>query len=732
MVSRMRRNPARLIGAGYLLVSALATYLTFGGPVPLEDPGLGDSLYFLLIALHAVWGVALLLPAPFNRRRLRRFVQVPDLLLAFALLLFLFAYVFAVNANMDYVQRFIESGGELRLALDTETERAIAALRYGPFLLLNLVFSVLIRLLRPRMVRHAIGSAMIAGTDRLARERRGAAVWGLPLTLLSVALSSLSFPSFVSIDGYGWLGFVSLAPLLLALRASSYPRGVFLTVLYGTLTTLVVNFWLGTFSLVSLQISVMIFFFFYLFFSVPALWLYRHATRLRFLVLPLAWTAFELMRSSGFLGYPWALIGHSQYRFLPLIQLAAVTGVWGVSFVVLLVNSGLAELLAGIRSGRRPPIAPILTSLAVLLVVLFGGTIALAADGLDEREPERTVRIALVQQNSDPRKHEYRRTFDSLVRLTNQSLAYDPDIVAWSETAFVPNIRRWSEEDPRRHSLARLVQDFLSYQQSINTWLLTGNDDYARIFDDDGNEIDRHHFNASVLFSDQGERVKTYHKVRLVPFTEHFPYEHIFPGIYQLLLDFDVHFWEPGTERTVFEHPRFRFSTPICFEDVFPDEVRRFVLEGTEVILNITNDYWSLTEVQAKQHFTGGMFRAVENRRPLVRSTASGLTAHVDEYGRILSTLPYYEEAYLVADVEIAQDQPLTFYTRHGDWFPALSLLLALLLAVYGGRRELVEFARKTRGLPQRVIIDLRAAREKLREKAREKAHEKPQSPRDD
>ncbi len=111
MVSPIRRYPARLIGAGYLLVSALATYLTVGGPVPLEDPGLGDSLYFLLIALHVVWGVALLLPATFDRRRLRRFVQVPDLLFAFALLLFLFAYVFAVNANMDYVQRFIESGG---------------------------------------------------------------------------------------------------------------------------------------------------------------------------------------------------------------------------------------------------------------------------------------------------------------------------------------------------------------------------------------------------------------------------------------------------------------------------------------------------------------------------------------------------------------------------------------------------------------------------------------------
>ncbi|TVQ38270.1 MAG: apolipoprotein N-acyltransferase [Spirochaetaceae bacterium] len=702
MAQEALRHPGRVAGACYLLVSLLAIYLTISGPAPLEAPGLGDSLYFVLIGLHVVWGVLLLMPpasraAAFDCRRVRRFIQVPEALLAYAVVLFLFAWVFAINANMDYVQRFIEMGGDLRLALDTETERAIAVLRYGPFLVLNLAFYLLLRVLRPQLVRRAIAPSLIADRDTVARTVRWPAVWGLMLVFLSVFLSATALPSFLNLNGVALLGFVSLAPLLLALRGSSYARGVFFAVVYGTLTTLVVNFWLGTFSLVSLQISVIIFLFFYLLFIVPALWFYRRVAVLRFTVIPLAWTGFELLRSSGFLGYPWALIAHSQYAVLPLIQMAAFSGVWGISFVLLLVNAGLAELLAGVGSGRRPPLMPLLGALALLGSAMFVGTAVLAADGLDQRQPDRTVRIALIQQNSDPRKHEYRRTFTSLTRLTDQSLAYNPDIVAWSETAFVPNIRRWSQEDPRYHSLARLVQDFVRYQHSIATWLVTGNDDYARVFDDEGSEVERHHFNAAVLFSDRGERKQTYHKIRLVPFTEHFPYEHIFPRVHALLQEYDVHFWEPGSERTVFEHPMFRFSTPICFEDVFPDEVRRFVLEGTEVILNITNDYWSLTEVQAKQHFVGGMFRAVENRRPLVRSTASGLTSHVDEYGRILATLPYYEELYLVADVEIAADQPITFYTRHGDWFPVTALALLPIMLLISDRNRLAARLKRAR-----------------------------------
>ncbi|TVR04108.1 MAG: apolipoprotein N-acyltransferase [Spirochaetaceae bacterium] len=712
-----RRMPGTLAlfsGAAALTAALSTLYFALGGPVPLTNPGLGDLPYFLLIALHYLWGATMILVRPrLDRKRIRWFVVAADALAAYTLLLFLFAWIFALNANMDYVQRFVEAGGDLRLALDTRTERAIAALRFGPFLLVNALFSLLIRVRRSALVRATAPPAMIESSDPTAAYLRPFASWGLLLTLVSVLLSTLSFPSFVHLDGIGPLGFISLVPLLLAIRGSSYRRGLFLGVAYGTFTTLLVNFWLGTFSLVSLQISVLIFFCFYLLFMLPTLWFYRRIRVARFLVFPLAWTFFELARSSGFLGYPWALVGHSQYRVLPLIQLSTITGVWGVSFLVLLVNSALAELAVHLLVRRREPVrepvagmprtavrptqapvatarVPLATAAALLLLVFAGGSLALGIGRTDSgggdaaaRTDARTVRIALIQQNSDPRKHDYDQTFEALRRLTDQSLVHNPDIVAWSETAFVPNIRRWGEENPRFNPFARLVHEFRAYQASIETWLLTGNDDYARVFDENNREIERHHFNAAVLFSDTGERTQTYHKIRLVPFTEHFPYEHIFPRIHQLLQDFDVYFWEPGEERVVFEHPLFRFSTPICFEDVFPNEVRQFVTAGAEVILNISNDYWSLTEVQAQQHFAAGMFRAVENRRPLVRSTASGLTAHVDEYGRVLATLPQYQEAYLIADVVIPGRLRTTIYTRFGDWFPVACLLALIGLTLF-------------------------------------------------
>ena len=207
-------------------------------------------------------------------------------------------------------------------------------------------------------------------------------------------------------------------------------------------------------------------------------------------------------------------------------------------------------------------------------------------------------------------------------------------------------------------------------------------DDYDLIISDSGEER-RIDYNAAVLFSPDGRREATYHKVHLVPFTEYFPYKSELPGIYDLLLKFDVTFWEPGKVRSVLRHPLFNFCTPICFEDTFPMDVREFVLRGADVIMNLSNDYWSLTEVEAKQHFISSLFRAVENRRPLLRSTASGYTSYVDSAGRQIDGLPFYEEGYLIVDVRL-ESKGLSVYTWIGDWFPlvcAIGLCTLLLIS---------------------------------------------------
>ncbi len=658
-----------------------------------------------MVFFHLLWGAVLFgLSRRLSLNTHTLLARSAEMLFGYTFLLFWVLYAFASNANMDYVQRFVESGGDLNFALDTATERLLVGVRFTPFLVVNLAYYVVPRLRGAQRVDQALRPGNAAYGEPVWRRlvRR----WALPLALASSALSGFALPSFLAADGIWILGWIAMIPLFLVFSVTGFWGGVFYGLLYGLFRTVLINYWLATFSLVSLQFAVAIFVFFYGLF-LPALMFFFHAMpRFRLLLLPLGWTVFEYLRSSGFLGYPWALTAHSQYSVVPLLQFASISGVWGVSFLVILVNAVLAHTLIRRMDGWRPPWAILGGTFAGVAVLFYLGSLAMAFGAAsagssvpggpeDENEtlaedsrPEH-VRVALIQQNSDPRKHEYSDTLSTLQELTNEALREDPDIIIWSETAFVPNIRRWGAEEPPRSRYARLVQRFLDYQESIDTWLVTGNDDYEVIRDEEGNEIDRLNYNAAILFNDEGRRMDTYRKIKLVPFTEYFPYQKSLPWVYQLLLEFDTHFWEPGEERTVFRHADFAFSTPICFEDVFPNEVRKFVAAGAEIIANISNDYWSLTPVQAKQHFVAGIFRAVENRRPVVRATASGVTAHVDRFGRIKATVPSYSEEYLVADVTLAPER-FTVYTRWGDWFPISAGLLLLLSAIFKVSRSLL------------------------------------------
>ncbi|MCX7786735.1 MAG: apolipoprotein N-acyltransferase [Spirochaetes bacterium] len=587
---------------------------------------------------------------------------------------FLFSYIFAANANLDYVQWFIRSGGNLKLAPDSRTERAVAFVRYGPLLMGG--FWVYIR------------NAEVRRPDS----------WRLPKVLFSSLLTTLSFPSFLQLDGYGALAWVALIPLFSVLFRSDRKAIVFYGTVYGTYTSTLINFWLGTFSLVSLLVIILIQgAFYFLFMMVCAPLLQRVKPLYRFVLVASLFTLFEYARSSGFLGYPWGLLGASQYQWPVVLQVAEITGVWGVSFLLFLWNAALAELWTESWEESSQRVRAILFSaLLVVGALVYGGWILKEDMGLwTPSLPMKggSVRIALIQQNTDPRKDEYRKTFEVLKRLTDEVLRSKEspvDLVVWSETAFVPNLRRWSREDPEKFELARLVRDFLAYQKTLGTYLITGNDDYE-IVSKAGSEEVRKNYNAAVFFAPDGSIQGVYHKNKLVPFTEYFPYEKEFPWVYKALQSFDVHFWEPGTEQTVFQHPQFRFSTPICFEDVFPNLVRKFVLNGADLIVNISNDYWSLTPVEGKQHAIHSVLRAIENRRPLLRATASGWTLYSDPYGRIQSSLPLYEEGALLVEVplgEVLQGrvEGQTFYTRYGDWFPLWCggvIFLLILLTVW-------------------------------------------------
>jgi apolipoprotein N-acyltransferase len=191
-----------------------------------------------------------------------------------------------------------------------------------------------------------------------------------------------------------------------------------------------------------------------------------------------------------------------------------------------------------------------------------------------------------------------------------------------------------------------------------------GNDDTRKEVNEQGvwGEVS---YNGVWLF-EKDTMKQLYRKLHLVPFTEHFPYRKQLPFIYDMLAGRDdIHLWKAGTDPVVFETGRLKFSTPICFEDTFGYLSRNFVRNGAELLVNVSNDAWSKSVPAQMQHLSMAVFRAVENRCSMIRSTASGQTCAVDPNGRVLAMAEPFVETYL--NVEIPLVKPAALYTRWGD-----------------------------------------------------------------
>ena len=637
-----------------------------------------------------------------------------ELLWALSLIMFLFAYIYALSANMDYVQRYIASSGKLKLAESTALEQLYAVLRYGPMLLLNGIYYIWHRIYTRRKAESVWKEHWVY---------RCITHWALPWVILSAVLFGFSFPSAITLNGLGWLAWFSLVPVLLVLLTVEPGRGVFYGVVFGTLQALIVNYWHGTYDYVSLHLITITVVVEYLIFMMFLVWLIKISGKWGFLIVAGAWLFFDYLRSVGVIGYPWGIIGTTQFKFIPLIQIASITGVWGVDFVVLLCNTALAwTLMAGpfkwtwfkkqdadvvpVQNGKmsfRGRIEAIVQTLvksffpfaaffSVFALSVMAGIIIL--HGVQQRLYRDTdvpvATIVLVQQNTDPRKHEYRKNFDKLMQLTDgavEEMPTKPDLIAWPEGAFKLDIRYWTRPNKQKTYWGKVVQEFLDYQRDLGAWLLTGTQDHLMVVEKNG-EKTKHNYNSSVLIDSNGQINGYYHKIRLVPFSEYFPLnKEKFARLYEHFQAFGISNWALGDERVVYEHERMRIATPICFEDAFSDHVRRFVLEDVDIILNLSNDYWSLSPVEGTQHGLLALFRAVENQRPVLRSTSSGYTVYIDAAGRIQPGSPEpYTAGHVVATVPLPERR-LTLYTRWGDWFPLTCGATLLLYLVWLGVR---------------------------------------------
>jgi len=610
-----------------------------------------DLFFIILLVLQFI----IILIYMFNRKP----VMIIEITLVLNIVLFLFSYFFARNANMDYFQRFVATKGQVTIAQDTTTEQLYAFIRFIPSFLINLAVYISIKFKEIRKFNPLL------------------------LTILSALLYSLSFPNHLTLNGVPVLAFISLAPLFLVLNKTGFTKGLFYGATFGILQAILINFWQGTYSYIGLQLVTIGLLVEYLLFMLILNLLIKISGKWKLFIIPLAWCFFEYMRSIAYIGYPWALIGTSQFSFTAFIQLASITGVWGLSLLVLYFNSAITWVIENRTDLKEKWLFPSVI-LALTFVNIIFGFIRIEVIQHDESKSGSEKTVIVVQQNRDPRKHSYQQSLDFAIEITDmaiEELGSSPDLVLWPEGALKPDIRWYMVESRKNHNNGKLVRQLLDYTRQLNTYLATGTQDHIFMMVDD-KEV-RRNFNSSTLLNPDGTINDIYHKIKLVPFTEHFPYKEQMPWMWEFLQKFDTSNWLAGDERKIMNAGDLKIFTPICFEDAFPDHVRKYVLEGGDLIANMSNDYWSLSPVEGMQHGINGLFRSVENRRPMVRSTCSGYTVYADSTGKIIDDVKeFYEKGYIIAKIP-HMERPLTVYTKWGDWLPkGILLFLSFYLVI--------------------------------------------------
>jgi apolipoprotein N-acyltransferase len=384
-----------------------------------------------------------------------------------------------------------------------------------------------------------------------------------------------------------------------------------------------------------------------------------------------AWAALELLRvrppvAPDLLANPWALLGISQAGVSPVVQMAAATGIYGVSFALVSVNAALAELVVA-RSERRVRAGEVLARLGVgalpaALVLAYG---AVALHGAERPEGEGAVEVALVQGNVDVstrwRPQLRGRQLDTYLRLTQEAFAAgSPELVFWPEAAMTFPLE---EEGPYRWAIGRVLE-------RGGAELVAGSPRRSRT-------DPPRHFNSIYAIEPGGEIRAHYDKEHLLPFTERFPWAHLdlvrrsFGEIREL---------SAGPPGQLLPTRAGAAGVVICNEAMFPHLVAERVEAGAEYLVNPSNDGWVPDPEFALHQFDLVSLRAVEQRRYLVRSSTSGPSAVVDPWGRSQDRLPPFTQGIVSGHVRTRQERSL--YGRVGDLFGTLcgvGVLAALL-----------------------------------------------------
>ena len=494
------------------------------------------------------------------------------------------------------------------------------------------------------------------------------------LSILSGLLITASFPPLKT----DWFIWISIIPLLIALEDTS-PRSAFkLGIIAGLSHYISLIYWiinvLSTYGGLNIFISMFILFLLCLYLSLytgifSLLAVTFRYSKIKVFFFSGIWVSLEYIREFIFTGFPWGLLGYSQYNRLAIVQISDITGVYGISFIIVAFNIFFFQLIKKNKEifKNKYFIPETLMLLLMTYASINYGNSCLTRYRL-EKQKNPQLNVAIIQGNIDQavkwNEAFQEKTLDIYVNLSKSSLDTKPDIIVWPETA-VPLF--FQDNNPLTEKLYNLARESKAH-------LIFGSPSYR------AEQGKIKYYNSAWYITPEGRIGGQYNKNHLVPFGEYVPLNKFLPFVHRLVPaagDFSE-----GESDNPLLLGKISSGVLICYEAIFPEIARAQVLKGANMLINITNDAWFGYSSAPYQHLFMSIFRAIENRRPLIRSANTGISAIVDSTGRVDKQGGLFIEEVITG--KITPEKDITFYCRFGDIFAAGILILCLIKISFG------------------------------------------------
>lgn len=455
-----------------------------------------------------------------------------------------------------------------------------------------------------------------------------------------------------------FLAWFCLVPLFIAMRGKSYRGAFLLGYIWGFSSNLISLYWIAIPTLPGMIAALLIASLYNGLFALGFSFMERRSYALALSASPILWVGMEFLRGYGQLGFPWMDLGYSQGGYRVIIQMADIVGHRGISFWIVILNA----LIVGILFAKKKRWIYV-----IILAVVFAGPFVYGFWRLSQPPPPEKVRIALLQGNISAETkwaREFRRKNIDYYAEMAEGIDQDIDLLVLPETATA----YYHRDSPF------VIDKLIKLSRQVNAPVLSGTLDY------DPADQDRLYYNSSGLFTEEGVQA-VYHKINLVPGSEHIPFQDQIPALRKIEVG-GSHF-AMGDSIAVFEIDSMRFSAPICYEILFGGTVRRYAKNGAEFITNITNDAWFGTTPGPYQHANFVRFRAVENRFGIGRAAQTGISLICDHTGKFTHRLGLNTKGIIVGELPVRNRT--TLFTRIGDWIGYGSFFASPLILILTG-----------------------------------------------